>query len=277
MRIFDLPAPACYALDSKPLVLAVVQLNYPVVGRLQTLEGITPLQEALKGSFPFMHLVQVDQVEVVIAPGAPTVSPAQRSTGWRFSDDSGWILNINPAAAQLAIGKEYESVETMESRLRLVVDGLASAAEVRRCERLGVRFINFAEVATGEELEWRSWFRPEIVGWTGMDFFSEGTQLQSTLQQSVLQSPNGQAPRTQALIRNGLLPAGTALPKPDGTQHVVQNNAFVLDIDIFVEAAQPMEAESLLSQFREIHADIDSFFRKCLTPEGEKRFGLRQL
>ena len=279
--MFDLPTPERYRLDNPPLVLAVAQVNYPILGRLQSLEGITPLQEAIRGSFPYMQMVQVDQLAVVLGPTVEASSPAtaQRTIAWRFTDDAGWTLNINPASAQLAVGKEYTSVEDMERRLRVVLEALVTAAGVPRCDRLGVRFIDFAQIGPGEESEWRSWFRPEIVGWTSMEIFSEGTVLQSTLQQTVLVATSGDPgpANTHALIRNGLLPAGTVLPKPDGSQEILSNHAYVLDQDMFVDAPQPMEVDALVRQFRAMHLDIDRFFRLCLSPVGEVHFALRKL
>src|SRR6266446_3027194 len=104
MRIFELEPPPRYRLENPPLALAVVQLNFPILGRLQTLEGVTPLQDALTATFPYMQVVQVDQLEVVLGPGQSAFAPPQRSVGWRLTDDAGWVLNINPATAHLAIG-----------------------------------------------------------------------------------------------------------------------------------------------------------------------------
>jgi uncharacterized protein (TIGR04255 family) len=276
-RIFDIPAPRKYRLERLPLVLAVVQLNYPIVGRLQTLEGVTPIQEALKDVFPYMNRIQVDQLAVLVGPNAPTVGEPQRTVGWRFTDDSGWVLNLNPSSAHIAVGKEYSSVGDMEERLVAVINALVEAGEIKRAERLGVRFVNFAEIQDGEQLSWRSWFRSEIVGWTGMDFFAEGSILQSNIQQSVLVGPNGRGPRVQSLVRNGLIPAGSVMPTPDGSQEPLKTNAFVLDIDVFLETPQPMTKGALIEQFRSMHGDIDAFFRECLTPAGETHFGLVEL
>jgi uncharacterized protein (TIGR04255 family) len=57
----------------------------------------------------------------------------------------------------------------------------------------------------------------------------------------------------------------------------IENPAFLLDIDLFVEGHQPFDGEELARQVTLLHDQIDRFFRWSLTPAGEEYFGLEAI
>ncbi len=78
----------------------------------------------------------------------------------------------------------------------------------------------------------------------------------------------------QGIIRHGHIPPNTTVPGVVPIQP--QGAAFLLDMDLFVEAPQPFDVESLTSQLNLLHSQIDGFFRWALAPGGEAYFGLEE-
>lgn len=275
--MFNLPEPSRYRLGNPPLVLAVAQATYPIQGRLASLEGITPIQDQIRQTFPYMGQVQIDQLAFVVGPAGAAAPPqTSRSTSWRFTDDSGWTADVGPSSTSLAVGRSYETVDEMSTRFSLLLRGLHESGGVPRCDRLGVRFIDIVPIAPGEH--WAEWFRPEIVGWIDAPILAPDSVLQMSLNQSTLGAPlhaDGFDLQLQSVIRHGLLPAGTEIPAI--TPERLDTPGFILDIDVAAIGPQPFDQEALLARSRLLHQNIDSFFRWCLSPQGEAHFELQEL
>ena len=154
--MFDLEPVSRYRLALPPLIQALGQVRYPVRARLQTFDGIAPVQDRLLDLFPYMNQEQVQHVSLLLGPGAPPVSEAQTARTWRFTDDVGWAGIVAADSATLTIGPEYESFEEFRSRFCAVVAALHEAAGVPRCDRLGLRYVDIAETPPGNEGAWRT-------------------------------------------------------------------------------------------------------------------------
>jgi uncharacterized protein (TIGR04255 family) len=279
--VFNLPDPGRYRLAHPPLALAVVQVQFPIIGRLQELAGITPIQEELRAAFPYMERLQTQQFTLAIGPGAIAQPPlTETSIGWKFSDDHGWSLLIEPGTATVSIGSNYESIDEFAQRVELLLTSLHNAGGVRRCDRIGVRYVNLAAVTPDDQQEWVHWFREELAGWIAMPVFANDTVLDSSISQTTLHSRptgnlSGSPHQVNGVVRHGLLPAGTAIPVATVTPlQPLAVPSFILDIDIFSIGPQPFDIPSLARQFRQYHSEIDRFFRWSLAAAGEARFGV---
>ncbi len=279
--MFDLPDPGRYILRRPPLVMALVQVQYPLIGRIEELAGITPIQEAIKDVFPYMERLQVNQVMLAFGLGGPVQPPAQQTTvAWKFTDDAGWTAAIDPGSTSLSVGVNYTNVDDFTTRLGRCLRALRDAANIPRCTRIGVRYVNVARIAEGEQ--WAGWFRPELAGWIATDIFTAGATVDSSISQtSVRAAGTGDlaiAPHpVQAVIRNGLLPAGTIIPV--GNISPLQPLAvpgFILDIDVSIAGPQPFDVEVLLRQFAGLHQQIDRFFAWSLAEPGRQHFGMER-
>ena len=276
--MFELPEPPRYRLDRPPLVQALAQVQYDVVARLASLEGVAPIQAALEPWFPYMASVQQQEINLLLGPGG-VAAPLQVEgrTGWRFSDDGGWSVTIGPDIATLAVGSEYGSVSEIAKRFEAVVSALA-ASGVRRCMRLGVRYINVADVPPGDEDGWRSWFRPELLGWVGGNML--GGDLVASVTQTQIAGPHdgewAHLPAgVQGIIRHGYVPPNTVVPGMPPQS--VAGSGYLIDIDLYIEAHQTMSPAALRHQFDLLHSQIDRFFLWTITEDGELHFGLRRL
>lgn len=275
--MFDLPSPARYRLDRPPLVLAMAQVRYDVHARLATLEGIAPVQDRIEEPFPYMQGVQEQELSFVLGPGGASVPPlGQPQQTWRFTDDAGWTLVVAPDSATVSMGSGYDSVDEMASRFHAVIDALAVGGRVRRCTRLGVRYINLAEFAPGDDTGWRTWFRPQFVGWVG-DTVLTGQAVVSVAQTQVVESASGVLAESlgpvQGIIRHGVVPESSIIP---GLSVPTAHRGYLIDVDLWVDGPQPLLAEDMSQQFLALHAEIDRFFRWTLADAGAEHFGLRE-
>ncbi|MHB8618238.1 MAG: TIGR04255 family protein [Chloroflexota bacterium] len=279
--MFNVGDPGRYRLERAPLVQAIVQVRFPLIAHLQTTAGVAPLQDRLRNRYPYMTQRQELAVQLGAAPGSRDIAAGiAGAMSWELTDDDGRVLVINVGSVTLSVGNQYAGVEEFAGRFTEIATALAEVEAVRRCDRLGVRYLSVAETPPGDELAWQEWFRPELIGWVAGDVFAEGTTVVAALNQVQLSTPASgalaaSAAEVQAAVRHGFVPTGTGLPGvPPLTTSVP---SYILDLDMFVEAGQVFDAELLTDQFTLLHAQIDRFFRWTLTVHGEEHFGLEVL
>jgi uncharacterized protein (TIGR04255 family) len=276
--MFELDAVARYRLARPPLVQAVGQVRYPILARLQTLEGIAPVQEALTTLFPYMQQQQQQQVSLIVGPGSQPVGGAQLTNSWVFNDDAGWVLTVAPDTATLQIGPQYGSFEEFEERFRSMLQALRDVG-LQRCDRLGLRYVDVAQVPPEDANAWRGWFRHELTGWSASDIVGDRTRVETSITQTQIAAPPighlaGPPVEIQAIIRHGYVPQNALLPGV--LPAPLERPAFLIDVDLFVEGHQPFDAPELTRQLGIFHDQIDRFFRWSLSAEGEDYFGLEE-
>jgi uncharacterized protein (TIGR04255 family) len=279
--VFELPDPGRYRLRRPPLVLALVQIQFPIVGRIQELAGITPIQEGLRDVFPYMERLQVNQLTIGFGVGAPVQQPAQQTTvAWKFSDDAGWTAVFEPGSVSLSVGPTYTNVDDFRTRLERALRALHEAVNVPRCDRIGVRYVNVAQIVQGEA--WTGWFRPQLAGWIASDIFTPETAVDSSISQTSLRGRGvgalaGAPYEVQAIIRHGLLPIGTTIPVASVMPlQPLTLPGFILDIDAFIAGPQPFDIDRLQQQFTGLHQQIDRFFVWSLAETGIDHFGMER-
>ena len=277
--MFELPGHPRYHLHRAPLVQALGQVRFPLISRLGGLEGIGPLQDRLEAGFPFLERQDLSGVSIQVGPEAPPPE-VETTTMWQLSNEGGTLLSVGPGIATLSAGREYEGVEWFSGLFRQLLTALEEAYEIRRCDRLGVRYLNAVESVPGELRTWQRMFRPELTGWMAVDILKEGTRIENSISQLSLIAPPvddfADAPgEVRGVIRSGLVRAGPLLPGiPPVT---VENESFLFDMDLFQEVQQPFRSDDLVSQFLALHAQIDGFFRWSLTDEGAALLGLEEV
>jgi uncharacterized protein (TIGR04255 family) len=215
-----------------------------------------------------------------MGPGMPPTSEAQTARTWRFTDDAGWALVVAADAATLSIGPQYGDFGEFRSRFATIVAALHETAALPRCDRLGLRYVDIAQMPPGDDGAWRDWFRPDLTGWSGSSLVANSTRVITSITQTQLAaSPVGDLAGPpadiQAIVRHGYIPANTMVPGV--TPEQIENAAFLLDIDLFIEGHQPFDAEELSRQITMLHDQVDRFFRWTLTPTGEEYFGLEEI
>lgn len=280
--MFAIGKPRRYRLEAAPLVQAVAQVRFPLVAHFQELAGVADIQDGLLDMLPYLEQQQVHQMTLALGPGGMASSPSATAVVWRFTGDDQWTLALEPGAASLFVGNEYRGIEDFSNRFSRILTALQETQRVRRCDRLGVRYLNVVESPPGDGRAWARWFEPALTGWIGSGLLGEETQLHSALTQSEISAkPSGPfagAPAdVQALIRHGVVPAGTDIPLESGVMRRVEQESYVLDLDLFIQAPQHFVPTLLVNQFAALHAQIDAFFHWSLTEEGEEHFGVVEL
>jgi uncharacterized protein (TIGR04255 family) len=273
--MFRLEEPPRYRLARPPLNQALVQVRFPVETRLASIEGVAPLQQQLGSLFPYLRQQQVQQLTMRISPGAPVGGEAQITHPWIFTDDAGWTFALEPGMAALSIGPRYSAFDEFSDRFSAIATALRNSTGVQRADRLGVRYLNIAEIPPGEGREWRQWFRPELTGWSGADVVGDSRVTTSLTQTQIAAAPVGELggppADVQAVIRHGVVPENTIVPGAVPPQ--LQRPAYLMDLDVFVEASQPFDPEELSRQVTAFHDQIDRFFYWAMTDDGKTYFG----
>lgn len=264
------PAPQ-YRMSAAPLAEATVQVNFPILPRLQTLEGIAPLQEHLSDLLPYMNQQVVQQLEFTIGPAGPAGGSSQAAILHVFTGEDGWTLQVSVGSATLSVdGARYQGVADFLRRLQIIWSGLRDASGVKRCDRLAIRYLDI--VKTGDSA-WAEWFRPELVGLANPDISGDG--LSSSLTEArLVADPTGVLndlhQQVEGLIRYGVVPAGSLMqgipPRP------ISERSFIFDMDISVVATQAFDPNILGDQFLELHAQLEKVFHWAITDSGKNEF-----
>ena len=275
MTLFQVPEAPRYRLERAPLVQALAQVRFPLIAALETMPGVAPLQEALRGAFPYMEQEQVQEVSLVVGPAGPAGGASAASITWKLTNDAGTLIVIGAGSATLSAGAAYTTVEAFSADFERMLEALESVG-VPRCDRLGVRYLSLAPDLPGEDRSWRRWFKPELLGWVGTEAVADGA-LETSVSQVMLRHPPigdlaGPPADVQAIVRHGAVPAGTDVPGVEPLQ--VQDPSYLLDLDVYVAGRQPFDPEEILKQFKMFHAEIDRFFYWSLTQEGAEHFGI---
>ncbi|MFC4606871.1 TIGR04255 family protein [Streptomyces maoxianensis] len=271
--MFDLPEPVPYRLSRPPLVQALVQVRYPVVASLGTVAGVAPLQKRLGQRLPYMEPVS-SNMSLQIGPSGAIVEPGPPD-GWQLADDEGHKLLLAPGAANLVVDNRYKGVQEFSELLEFCLSGIVEAEAIRRCTRLGVRYLSVAPPSPDNEYSWMDWFRPEVQGWSSRNLLNakleasaNRVQIKGGLEGEFSDFPSP----AQGLITTGWFPAGAVI---SGLPPIPLDSAsFVVDFDFFVEGVQSFSVEKLVDQFKKLHSQMDRFFHWSLTPKGAEHFGL---
>jgi uncharacterized protein (TIGR04255 family) len=197
-----------------------------------------------------------------------------------MTSDGGTLVSIGPGIATLSAGSEYEGVGWFAEQFSAMLAALAESGDVRRCDRVGVRYLDVIDAPVGEPRAWAAWFRPEVVGWAAHEVFMESATLLTSLNQMSISAEatdafEGFPGDVQAVIRHGLVQANSLVPGIPPIQ--LEQEAFILDMDMFIAVPQPFSGPTILKQFRALHHEIDKFFRWILSSDGASQFELTEM
>ncbi|HKU52544.1 MAG TPA: TIGR04255 family protein, partial [Nitrospira sp.] len=173
----------------------------------------------------------------------------------------------------LSTGQDYQGIDHFATLFAQCLSIAKEHLTLRRCDRIGVRFLDLVPDADQLGTNWQNWFKGEIVGWPASDIVGGGTSLVSSVSQTHLSSGHTVEDRVvypgaiQAIIRHGVANADSLIP---GIPPVaLATRSFFLDLDFFVAVPQKFEVDTIQEQFRGLHSQADRFFRWSLTADGE--------
>ena len=245
------------ALANPPLRAMLGQVQFPTIARLETLEGIAPLQDAIRESFPLLN--EEIQVEVAFGPGEAGHDQPRRidTRSHRFmTQDETWsaVLTTNSLTLEAAPGERYASYKSFRDHFESLWCSVLKELKPSQITRQGLRYVDHLE---GERspAEWCEWINPELLGPFAGDVLGSG--LTSTLSVSTFQRDHG-----YLLFRHGITQAGPA-------------NAwgYLLDIDDVQDT--PLSAEStqeILDRFDVSHDSAYQLFRWSVSDKAIEEF-----
>jgi uncharacterized protein (TIGR04255 family) len=273
--MINVDRPGRFRLAQAPLMQALAQVQFPLIAHLETLPGVAGLQDALLNDLPYMQQMPLQEFSLVVGPAGVAAPQSAQRTVTRFTNDDQWALEVQAGSATLtAPGETYDGSAHFGEVFGHVVEALyASVAGLRRCDRIGVRYVNVAPVL--EHDAWTTWFRPELVGWAQPDLLAPDATVRAAITESrALRRLGGvfEEAQAEAIVRHGLVPPGTVLP--GNPPRPLDTVAFVLDVDLFVAQPQVWNAGALAKEYEMLHGEIEKFFFWALTDEGQKHFGL---
>jgi uncharacterized protein (TIGR04255 family) len=278
--VFELEAAGRYRLARAPLVQALAQVRFPLVAHLQTLPGVAPVQDRLRDLFPYMAQQHVQEFALQIGPAVSAPPEMETSVTWEFTDDDGRLLVLAAGNATLSVGEQYEGIEDFAARFREVLAALGAVEGLRRCDRLGVRYLSLAQPPPGDDDAWARWFRPELTGWAASGIIAPDAIVNGSITQTQITSPPSSdfavcPGDVGAIIRHGFVGAGAAIP---GVPPIVTAQpTYLVDLDLFVAVPQQFDLDALVAQFLALHGQIDRFFKWTLTGEGLAFFGYEDI
>lgn len=252
-----------YLMDNPPVVRVVVQVAYPPAARLAVPEALAELQEALGETFQ-LHARSPVGLQISFG-GAPPVMPATTPV---FLHRDGYELAITPEVATLAIDHRYRDRSAFASVLEPALATLQAVGRIKDYVRIGVRYIN---AAPANVADFRTWFKPEFVGWAASDVVATDTQ-QTWVLITQLAHTDPQSPVTNGVIRYGYLQSGVG---PDITNSPAGTSpSFIADIDLGSQKGGAYDARVIAETFRAINHEIAAFFANSMTSAGIEHFAL---
>ncbi|MGP6190954.1 MAG: TIGR04255 family protein [Vulcanimicrobiaceae bacterium] len=251
-------------MENPPIVRVVVQVAYPPAARLGTPSGVAELQEALEGHFQLQS--QGPAGFQISFGGPPAVMPTTNSV---FGHAEGYELTVGQDSLTLAIDHRYRDRAAFAVVLEPVLASVAGIGRLKDYTRLGVRYINAAPASADE---FRTWFKPEFVGWAGGDVVAtDANPTWVLITQLARTEPS--SPITNGVIRYGYLQSGVGTDittSPAGAAP-----SFIADIDLGSQRPGAFDGAIITEAFRNINHEIAAFFENSMTHAGIEHFALR--
>jgi len=273
--VLTVPVPPRFRMTAAPLVQALVQVQFPIVTGLQSLDGAAAVQAALGARFPYLRQNVVQQMSLMVGPAGPAAPQTSQDIVHELTSDDGWNLTLTVSSATLSVGEAYRGLADFAERFHEVCEALVGTARVGGCDRLGVRYLDVVEIDDAEG--WQTWFQPQIVGVGAPEL--TGNELVSSLTETRLrkqpEGPFATLPTPiEGVLRHGVAPAGSVLagvpPRP------LTQRTFLLDLDtfaVFGPTPQTFDPDRLTEQFRVLHSEIERVFHWAVTEQGREHFG----
>jgi uncharacterized protein (TIGR04255 family) len=234
------------------LVKVLIQLRFPIIAKIDNLEGVLAFQEHLRAHYPVMRPEQV--MTIGVTPG--TIPNSSTATLWRLSDaDQIWTVVLSRDFVALETSM-YDTRDDFLERWGEVLNGLNLLDPGPSVfDRLGIRYINrLSGNDIGSKLP--ELIRKELVGAISVDT-PNGTELLTNVSQS-----HYKINAMQMTANWGILPAGMVfLPGIEPANE----RSWVLDVDVFKNGPDKFSVDTVAGLSREAAENAYGFFRWAVT------------
>jgi uncharacterized protein (TIGR04255 family) len=243
-----------------PLARVIAQVRFSSVLKIDSKEGIAPLQEELRANYPLLEQVFSQQFRIDMNPIGGGIVPVPNN-GWRFSDaDRGLVLSLTSDTLTLE-ARHYPGRAAFLERWTDALSRVERVFAPGLALRTGARYLNRLQ---GESLErLPDWVQPNLIGVAQPDLRMHVTQA---ISEATLKVEEG-----DLLLRWGVIPANAtidpALLEPTSAL------SWILDIDVFSGQQKPFGAAELAAEFGRLMERAYSVFRWVITDDGLQHFG----
>jgi len=253
-------APVEVALAQSPLVRVLAQVRFSSVLKIDSKEGVAPLQEELRGNYPLLETMVSQQLQIDMNPSGGGVRPIT-SNVWRFSDaEHGLVLHLTTDALTLE-ARHYSGRTAFLERWAEAVALVERVFAPGLALRTGARYLNRL---TGESLErLPEWVRSNLIGVAQPDL---GEHVIQAISEANIRVEEG-----DLVLRWGILPANMTIDP--GLLEPIPERSWILDIDVWSGQQKPFSASALKTEYHHLMERAYAIFRWVVTEDGLRRFG----
>ncbi len=253
-------APTEIPLAMSPLARVLAQVRFSSVLKIDSKEGVAPLQEELRSHYPLLEQVLSQQLHIDMTPGGGGIRPITNNV-WRFSDaEHGFVLSLTSDTLTLE-ARYYPGRAAFLDRWadalvrveRVFAPGLAL--------RTGARYLNRL---TGDSLDrLPEWVRPSLIGVAQPD-------LREHVNQAISEA-NLRVEEGDLMLRWGILPANATIDP--GLLEPTAEWSWILDVDVSSGQQKPFDAKALTEEYSRLMERAYAVFRWVVTEDGLNHFG----
>lgn len=249
------------SLEHAPLVKVLVQMRFPTIAKIDSIDAIAALQDQLKQSYSILR----QEHQVPLVPVGAGATPVQVfGTIWRLSStDSKWVVVLARDFVAMETSA-YVSRTDFVGRWTEVLEAM-SAADLTPAvyDRLGIRYIDRLDE---EEMvnDLAQLVRPEMLGITNVEV-PNGSSMEVNVTQAQFRIDG-----LEMKASWGILPARTViLPGIDA----VDTRSWILDVDVYQEQQESYDIASVVELTTAASVRAYEFFRWSVTDEFLRRHG----
>ena len=247
-------------LTRSPLTRVLAQVRFSSVLKIDSKEGVAPLQEELRANYPLLEQLVAHQFQIDITPGGSGFKPVAANV-WRFSDaERGLVLSLTSDALTLE-ARDYPGRATFLERWADVLTRVERVFAPGLALRTGARYLNRLTDESLERLP--DWVRPNLIGVAQPELREHVTQA--------ISEANLKVEEGDLLLRWGVIPANATIdqallePSPTGS--------WILDIDVSSNQQKRFDAVELAADYGRLMERAYAVFRWVVTDEGLNHFG----
>lgn len=255
------PPPPVVVLPHAPLLRVIVQVKYPTLATIQSLEAIAPFQEAIRGEYPELRTEDLAHLQVQLVGQSSVLTSSKKV--WRFHDEQHHF--------RVSLSTEFLTLETTHypgraaffDRFNRLVKVLIRCFNPSSYDRLGLRYIDRVEEEDVHALQ--ALIRPELLGVLTTPL-ADRTHLSVCESHLTPREPDAQLRLQWALLAPGQTPDPLTI-EPCNQQ------SWLLDLDMFSTKGGAFDASRIAERLTEFGARNYAIFRWAVTEAFLERFG----
>ena len=256
-------------LERAPLARVISQARFPPILGVRNRDKVAVFQEALREDYPFLQEEHVHQVDLPAGQN-PSV---QKEVIWRLANQQQnpeWRVSLGVSFIALETS-DYESRQDFLARMEAVVHAVGRVFKPPSVTRLGLRYIDRLTGPAVEQID--RLVRPEFLGLAHSGEARPLLPLRDSLLHMMTDALFLAADGNQIHGRWGELPPN-ATYDPNALEPVPERS-WVLDLDMFTNAAASFTVPELVATTRRFAESIYWLFRQIVTDDFLRFFGGR--